>query len=72
MTEIDIGNMVPGTVYRVTYERGGNTMTHEGKYVGREGTPTGDYLVFEPQPPLESGDPAGISVPTVRKVETID
>jgi hypothetical protein len=70
MTEIDIGNMVPGTVYRVTYERGGNTMTHEGNYIRREATATGDYLVFEPPP--GSGDPAGIYVPTVRKAETID
>ena len=70
MTEIDIGKMVPGTVYRVTYERGGKTMTHEGKYIGREGTVTGDYLVFEPPP--RSGHPAGIYMPSVRKVETID
>ena len=70
MTEIDIGNMVPGTVYRVTYELGVNTETHEGNYIRRAVTATGDYLVFEPPP--GSGDPAGIYVPSVRKVETID
>ncbi len=50
MTEIDVEKMVPGTVYRVTYELGVNHVTHEGNYIRRAVTATGDYLVFEPSP----------------------
>lgn len=70
MTSIDVGRMIPGTDYRVVHRQKETEVTHEGRYVGREVTATGDVLVFEPLP--VTAEPVFIAVVAVIDVETFD
>lgn len=70
MATIRPGQMIPGRVYRVAYQLGSKVLHHEGKYLGREVTFEGDYLLFE-YPPFGS-QPFEIHLPSVRSVEGVN
>lgn len=70
MATLRPSQMVPGRVYRVAYQVGAKLLHHEGKYLGREVTHEGDYLLFEYQP--FGSQPFEILLASVRSVEAGD
>lgn len=70
MTAIRPELMVPGNVYRVTYQRGSKLLHHEGRYIGREAAFEGDYLLLAREP--VGSQPFEIFLPSVRKIETVE
>lgn len=70
MVVIEVGRMIPGTVYRVAYQKGDKHLLHEGKYLGREVSSRGDYMIFEHLP--FGSSPVSILIERVVLVETVD
>lgn len=46
MAAVGLDWMVPGRSYRITYRETDRLETHEGRYLGREVTASGDVVVF--------------------------
>lgn len=66
MTAIPPELMVPGNVYRVTFQRGSKFLHHQSRYIGREVTFEGDYLLLAQEP--VGSQPFEIFLPSVRKI----
>ena len=47
-TDVPPSRMTPGSHYRVSYVRGPQIATVQGRYIGREVTAGGDQLVLAP------------------------
>jgi len=68
METIPADQMIPGTIYHVIYQQGSKLLSHTGKYIGREGTIDGAYLLFERTP--YGSQPFEIPLKSVRRVNT--
>lgn len=63
---IPAGRMIPGRYYRVTYARGPQETTVEGRFMGREVTKDGDELVVRSETAIH------IPLSAVKRVEPVE